>query len=521
MVKLASNAFLATKISFINEIANVCEETGADVVEVARGHGPRRPHRPEVPAGRDRLRRLVLRAATRRVLARVRGQARLLRFEQLWARARAAATRRRSSADRPRGALVGPGRGRAGVPAGLGAHAPRTTTARWSRCARRWVAACARPPITRSSSATATGEEILTLKPAGDLDADDWLPLALGGPSGFAPELAPIMRRDRRARRRGRARARAPERREIDALARRRSPARRRAAARHQARRDAAPGEACAAGMDLGRGARDRRQRHVEPARARDRRALLARRRPVPRRGPLHATATRSGSSGRSIPSARQHLVDEVVSLLAAPRRRRCAFTDRPTARVVTVSSRIARPRGGRRCSASAATSYTQRIPDLAWEQTVERKRALLVRAVGGRRLVVARQRRAERDPRVGHDQRRARRRRRAAARRRRHRVRAGGAAGPRSRPRRRTGCASAAPTRSSARCSSCPSATAPASRRRSRARRKRIAPTGYRRFDGGTPWVRVVDVRRERVRRAGVLARGPGLAHGRGDQRA
>jgi UDPglucose 6-dehydrogenase len=39
MVKLASNAFLATKISFINEIANVCEGTGADVVEVARGMG--------------------------------------------------------------------------------------------------------------------------------------------------------------------------------------------------------------------------------------------------------------------------------------------------------------------------------------------------------------------------------------------------------------------------------------------------------------------------------------------------
>src|SRR5438105_8310039 len=39
MIKLAANAFLATKISFINEIANVCEETGADVVEVARGVG--------------------------------------------------------------------------------------------------------------------------------------------------------------------------------------------------------------------------------------------------------------------------------------------------------------------------------------------------------------------------------------------------------------------------------------------------------------------------------------------------
>ena len=39
MIKLASNAFLATKISFINEIAVVCEEVGADVAEVARGMG--------------------------------------------------------------------------------------------------------------------------------------------------------------------------------------------------------------------------------------------------------------------------------------------------------------------------------------------------------------------------------------------------------------------------------------------------------------------------------------------------
>jgi UDPglucose 6-dehydrogenase len=39
MIKLASNTFLATKISFINEIANVCEQVGADVSEVARGMG--------------------------------------------------------------------------------------------------------------------------------------------------------------------------------------------------------------------------------------------------------------------------------------------------------------------------------------------------------------------------------------------------------------------------------------------------------------------------------------------------
>jgi UDPglucose 6-dehydrogenase len=39
MVKLAANAYLATRISFINEIANVCELVGADVEQVARGMG--------------------------------------------------------------------------------------------------------------------------------------------------------------------------------------------------------------------------------------------------------------------------------------------------------------------------------------------------------------------------------------------------------------------------------------------------------------------------------------------------
>lgn len=39
MIKYAANAFLATKISFINEIGNICERVGADVREVARGIG--------------------------------------------------------------------------------------------------------------------------------------------------------------------------------------------------------------------------------------------------------------------------------------------------------------------------------------------------------------------------------------------------------------------------------------------------------------------------------------------------
>jgi UDPglucose 6-dehydrogenase len=39
LIKYAANAFLATKISFINELANICEEIGANVQDLARGIG--------------------------------------------------------------------------------------------------------------------------------------------------------------------------------------------------------------------------------------------------------------------------------------------------------------------------------------------------------------------------------------------------------------------------------------------------------------------------------------------------
>ena len=61
MIKLASNAFLATKISFINEIANVCEEVGADVTRGRCRDGDGRPDRAQVPQRRDRLGRELLR----------------------------------------------------------------------------------------------------------------------------------------------------------------------------------------------------------------------------------------------------------------------------------------------------------------------------------------------------------------------------------------------------------------------------------------------------------------------------
>jgi len=85
MIKMASNAFLATKISFINEIANVCEETGADVLEVAKGMGLDRrigEHflRPGIGYGGSCL------AGDETVLVRRRGRTTLLSFEQLWTR---------------------------------------------------------------------------------------------------------------------------------------------------------------------------------------------------------------------------------------------------------------------------------------------------------------------------------------------------------------------------------------------------------------------------------------------------
>ena len=60
MIKLAANAFLMTRISFINEIANVCEATGADVVKVAEGVGLDHRLGPHFLRAGHRLRRLVL-----------------------------------------------------------------------------------------------------------------------------------------------------------------------------------------------------------------------------------------------------------------------------------------------------------------------------------------------------------------------------------------------------------------------------------------------------------------------------
>ena len=65
LIKYAANAFLATKITFINEIADLCEKVGADVQEVARGIGLDNRIGTQIPACRPGLRRLVLSRRTR------------------------------------------------------------------------------------------------------------------------------------------------------------------------------------------------------------------------------------------------------------------------------------------------------------------------------------------------------------------------------------------------------------------------------------------------------------------------
>ncbi len=195
-------------------------------------------------------------------------------------------------------------------------------------------------------------------------------------------------------------------------------------------------------------------------------------------------------------PEREEHLVSEVVSYWQRHgikvRVHRSA-----TARVVTVASRIL-ARWWRHVLGAGRTSYTQRIPDLAWEQTIERKRALLSglwegdgswSLVNGGPSVILEwgtisDELAEGVARLLGDVGLVcswRRGRTRLSTKETHWLRVSGADQVERAmflvPERDRAGVKAAIARQT----------------------KRIKPTGFRRFDGGTPWVRVVDVRRER----------------------
>ncbi len=122
----ASNAFLATKIFFINEIANVCEETGSNVLEVARGMGLDRRiggHflRPGIGYGGSCL------TGDETLVVRRRGRTSLVSFCAASGRARARQRggRWRDRAEDSEGSELGARGTGADVPAGALHHAPR------------------------------------------------------------------------------------------------------------------------------------------------------------------------------------------------------------------------------------------------------------------------------------------------------------------------------------------------------------------------------------------------------------
>ncbi|MGH3040348.1 MAG: UDP binding domain-containing protein, partial [Gaiellaceae bacterium] len=190
----ASNAFLATKISFINEIANVSEEVGADVTEVARGMGLD-----------ERIGSAFLKAGIgyggscfggeETLLVKYRGWMRLVTFEELWELC---------------GGDAEAFDGEAIAASGLEAWSwvPGEAEPEWmpvsvltkrhyegdmveirTKMGRRVRVTADHPVIVGDGK----DDEILTQVLAKDLQTTDWIPLAIGASESVEPELYSVM----------------------------------------------------------------------------------------------------------------------------------------------------------------------------------------------------------------------------------------------------------------------------------------------------------------------------------------
>ena len=528
MVKLASNAFLATKISFINEIANVCEVTGADVIEVARGIGLDDRIGPKFLQAGIGFGGTCL-AGDETVLVRHHGRTTLLRsrtcgagwrartgppttassspsrLEVLsWAPGQAeplflpvmCATRRDYEGELRRGADEdGPARAlHAGPPVDRRRRRRRRGRDQARRGPHDRRLAAARAWRARATGAGRRVSSLLAAAEAAELAPDK---LIVRPPRGDAASDAARRAREVSPRRHARDR-------------------------RHQAHRDDAPRRGwpppscrCAA-----RRSRTAKNGTEVPSELTLDERVLAGRRALPGRGPRRRRPRAPAAAGRFHPEREQHLVDEVVALTGCATASASATSTcrRPT--TVTRRSRGCVGAWWTQVLGLGRTSYEQRLPDLIWDRPPSRQVGAALRPLGGRRLVVARQRRPERasssaarsatsspTASCGSSASSASSRRGAIGRvakstKDTHWVRVSGADQVERRDRAR---ARARPRRA---CS------------RAIARQpKRIAPTGSRRFDDGPAWVRVTSAERRAVRRTGLLARGGRHAHVR-DQR-
>jgi UDPglucose 6-dehydrogenase len=389
MIKLASNAFLATKISFINEIANVSEEVGADVAEVARGMGLD-----------ERIGPSFLRAGIgyggscfdggETLLVRYRGTPRLTTFEDLWELV---------SGDSH---VVD---GEAIEPYGLEAWSwvPGESTPSWmpvavltrrdyegdmvevvTKMGRRLKVTADHPFIAGDGK----DGEILVRVLASDLRTHDWLPLAAGAHSGCEPHVlsatgaianGTVVAADVLVR---------PESREIAALAQMPIEGRKSALRRHRHAQRLGDikrqgslrlEEASRAEMDL-RGAR-----FSTVANGTFTPGWLVTDERFWRVVGLYMAegciASEPNSKRQRItwsfhPTREEHLVDEVADYWRSQGIKADVAT-RPTARCVSVSSRILAGWWSD-VIGLGRNAYEQRVPNLAWELSAPYKQALL-----------------------------------------------------------------------------------------------------------------------------------------------
>jgi UDPglucose 6-dehydrogenase len=392
MIKLASNAFLATKISFVNEIANVCEEVGADVAEVARGMGLD-----------QRIGPAFLRAGIgyggscfdgkETLLVRQHGSPKLVSFEELWDLAGGDEQAVDGEAIEPEDLWTWswlPGEREAEwMPVTVltkRAYDGEMVEIR-TKMGRRLRVTADHPVIVGDGC----DDEVATTVRAEDVCEGDWLPVAGGGMEGAAPlvystlgAVEDFVPADEVIVR--------PERREIESL--RALPAAERVAVvdhpRGQAQRMGDISrtgalrfpEACESEMDL-RGASLGTARsgtyiperlHIDDTFWRVVGLYLA-------EGHVARDEGRDGAHRERItwsfhPTKEEHLVRQVADYWQSQGVKNTVFST-PTSRCVRVSSRILAA-WWTEVLGLGRSSYEQRLPNLIWEQPKSRQWALL-----------------------------------------------------------------------------------------------------------------------------------------------